>query len=136
MVQKLKTDLCALVKSLGYNITDNGAYVEKFPWLMARLGAYQRIDVRDTRADAITIVIDIFSTYKGEKEILDIAENITNHIWELRNDNPAIMFVAQKDLKIMDDNKTGPVKKHAVLSYQFFLSTTLGEEDANGSSGN
>lgn len=136
MVQKLKTDLCALVKSLGYNITDNGAYVEKFPWLMARLGAYQRIDVRDTRADAITIVIDIFSTYKGEKEILDIAENITNHIWELRNDNPAIMFVAQKDLKIMDDKKTGPVKKHAVLTYQFFLSTTLGEEDANGSSGN
>ena len=136
MVQKLKTDLCALVKSLGYNITDNGAYVEKFPWLMARLGAYQRIDVRDTRADAITIVIDIFSTYKGEKEILDIAENITNHIWELRNDNPAIMFVAQKDLKIMDDKKTGPVKKHAILCYQFLLSTTLGEEDANGSSGN
>lgn len=136
MVQKLKTDLCALVKSLGYNITDNGAYVEKFPWLMARLGGYQRIDMRDVRADAITIVIDIFSTYKGEKEILDIAENITNHIWELRNDNPAIMFVAQKDLKIMDDNKTGPVKKHAILFYQFFLSTTLGEEDANGSSGN
>lgn len=136
MVQKLKTDLCALVKSLGYNITDNGAYVEKFPWLMARLGAYQRIDMRDVRADAITIVIDIFSTYKGEKEILDIAEHITNHIWELRNDNPAIMFVAQKDLKIIDDNKTGPVKKHAILSYQFFLSTTLGEEDANGSSGN
>ena len=130
MVQRIKTDLCSLVKRLGYDITDNGAYVEKFPWLMLRLGAYNRADANDVRMDAIVLIIDIFSTYKGEKEILDIAENITNHIWELKADNANIMYITQQDLKILDDEKTGPVKKHGVLSYAFLLSSSLGEEDA------
>ena len=129
MVQRLKTDLCSLVRELGYNITDNGAYVESFPWLMVRLGAYRREDIMDTRIDNITLIIDVFSKYKGEKEILDIAENITNHIQEIKTDNPSIIFIWQKDLKILDDNSTGPVKKHGVLAYSFLLSSTLGEDE-------
>ena len=128
MVQRLKTDLCSLVRELGYNITDNGAYVENFPWLMVRLGAYSREDIMDARIDNITLIIDVFSKYKGEKEILDIAENITNHIQEIKTDNPSIIFIWQKDLKILDDNSTGPVKKHGVLAYSFLLSSTLGED--------
>lgn len=130
MVQKIKTDLCSLVRGLGYNITDNGAYVENFPWLMVRLGGYSRMDSVDARIDNITLVIDIFSTYKGEKQILDIVENITDHIWELRNDNPKIMYIAQQNLKILDDKSTGTIKKHGVLIYQFLLSSSLEEEDA------
>ena len=130
MVQKIKTDLCSLVRELGYNITDNGAYVENFPWLMVRLGAYSRADAVNVRIDNITLIIDIFSKYKGEKEILDIVENITNNIWNLKKDNPKLMYVMQEDLKILDDNVTGPVKKHGVLTYQFLLSSTIGEEDA------
>lgn len=130
MVQKIKTDLCSLVRELGYNITDNGAYVENFPWLMVRLGAYSRADAANVRIDSITLIIDIFSKYKGEKEILDIVENITNNIWNLKKDNPKLIYVMQKDLKILDDNATGPVKKHGVLTYQFLLSSTIGEEDA------
>ena len=83
MVQRIKTDLCSLVRELGYDITDNGAYVENFPWLMMRVGGHNRVDMFDTRIDAITLTIDIFSTYKGEKEILDIAENISNHIKQI-----------------------------------------------------
>lgn len=130
MVQKIKTDLCSLVRELGYNITDNGAYVENFPWLMVRLGAYSRADAANVRIDNITLIIDIFSKYKGEKEILDIVENITDNIWNLKKDNPKLMYVMQKDLKILDDNATGPVKKHGVVTYQFLLSSTIGEEDA------
>lgn len=129
MVQKIKTDLCSLVRELGYNITDNGAYVENFPWLMVRLGAYNRADAANVRIDSITLIIDIFSKYKGEKEILDIVENITDNIWNLKKDNPKLMYVMQKDLKILDDNATGPIKKHGVLTYQFLLSSTIGEED-------
>ena len=127
MVQKIKTDLCSLVRGLGYNITDNGAYVEDFPWLMARLGNYSRVDAFNTRIDNITIIIDIFSKYKGEKEILDIIEDITNHIQQLRTNNTDIIFISQSDLKILDDNKTGPVKKHGVVTYTFLLSKELGE---------
>lgn len=130
MVQKMKTELCSLVRELGYNITDNGAYVEKFPWLMVRLGNHTRIETFDTRIDGITLTIDIFSKYKGEKEILDIVEDITNHIQKIRKDNPEVMYIAQKSLKILDDNKTGIVKKHGVLSYQFLLSSNP-EEDEN-----
>lgn len=137
MVQQLKTDLCSLVRGLGYNITDNGAYVESFPWLMVRLGAYNRADSFDTRIDNIVFAIDIFSKYKGEKEILDISENITNHIQELRTNNPNIIFIMQKDLKILDDNKTGIVKKHGVLTYSFLLSSNFEEEETpNDTEGN
>lgn len=130
MVQKMKTELCSLVRELGYNITDNGAYVEKFPWLMVRLSNHSRVETFDTRIDGITLTIDIFSKYKGEKEILDIVEDITNHIQTIRKDNPEVMYIAQKSLKILDDNKTGIVKKHGVLSYQFLLSSNP-EEDEN-----
>lgn len=130
MVQKMKTELCSLVRELGYNITDNSAYVEKFPWLMVRLSNHSRVETFDTRIDSITLTIDIFSKYKGEKEILDIVEDITNHIQTIRKDNPEVMYIAQKSLKILDDNKTGIVKKHGVLSYQFLLSSNP-EEDEN-----
>lgn len=137
MVQKIKTDLCSLVRELGYNITDNGAYVEDFPWLMARLGAYNRVDAFNSRIDIITIIIDIFSKYKGEKEILNIIEDISNNIQTLRINNNNIIFISQRDLKILDDNKTGPVKKHGVVSYQFLLSKeTIEEEMLNDTGGN
>lgn len=136
MVQQLKTDLCSIVRELGYNITDNGAYVDNFPWLMVRLGGYNRADAADVRIDTITLVVDIFSKYKGEKEILDIVENITNNIWKLKDNNSNLIYVMQKDLKILDDNKTGPVKKHGVLTYWCLLSSSLGEEDADDTSGN
>jgi hypothetical protein len=37
MIINLKEKFYKLIKSLGYNITDNGRYVEDFPWLMLRL---------------------------------------------------------------------------------------------------
>lgn len=135
MVQKIKIDLCSLVRKLGYNIADNGAYSDSLPRLQARLGAYNRMDAFDTRIDNITMVIDIFSKYKGEKEILDIAENITNHIQELKTDNSNIIYIMQKDLKILDDNSTGVIKKHGVLIYTFLLSSTVEEEDTTDDTG-
>ena len=136
MVQKVKIELCSLIRQLGYNITDNGAYVENFPWLMARLNGHNRVDTMDMRIDDIYITIDIFSKYKGEKEILDIVENITNHIQKIRKDNPEITYIAQYDLKVLDDNKTGPVKKHGVLTYEFLLSSTLKEDATDDTEGN
>lgn len=136
MVQKIKTELCSLVRQLGYNITDNGAYVENFPWLMVRLTDHNRVETIDTRTDIITLTIDIFSKYKGEKEILDIVENISDHIQEIRNNNVEIMFIAQRGLKILDDNKTGVVKKHGVLTYSFLLSSSLKEEATDDTEGN
>ena len=135
MVQKIKTELCSLVRGLGYNITDNGAYVENFPWLMVRLTDHNRVETIDTRIDVITLTIDIFSKYKGEKEILDIVEDISNHIQNIRKNNIEIMFIAQKGLKILDDKSTGIVKKHGVLTYSFLLSSNQEEEVTDDTEG-
>lgn len=129
MVQRVKSDLCSLVRQLGYNITDNGAYQEKYPWLLLRTSKHTHTDTATTRTDNLVLIIDIYSTYKGEKEILDIVENITNHIWELKTNNPNIMYINQRDLKIIDDNTKGPLKKHGIVYYTFLLSSSIGEED-------
>lgn len=135
MVQKIKTDLCELVRGLGYNITDNGAYVENFPWLMVRTNFVKYNNMYNAFESNVDLIIDIFSKYKGEKEILDIIENITNHIQELKKNNSNIIYISQKDLKIVDDNATGPVKKHGILTYSFLLSN-IREEDENDIVGN
>ena len=85
----------------------------------------------DIRYDNITYTLDIFSTYSGEKELLEIIENIGNHLIALRQNNSSIMYIQQKNCKILDDNKKGPVKKHAVIEYKFTCATGLEEEDAN-----
>lgn len=127
MIQKIKTNLCALARSLGYSITDTNLYKEDFPWLMVRTGYHTLQETLDTRLENIDVIIDIFSIYKGEKEILNIASNLTNHIQQLKQSIPDITYIHQKDLKILDDNSTGPVKKHGVLIYAFKIASNLKE---------
>lgn len=131
MVSKIKSEFYKLILDLNYNATDNGVYEEKFPWLMLRTTGHDRTDILDIRYDNITYTLDIFSNYSGEKELLEIIENIGNHLIELRQNNSSIMYIQQKNCKILDDNKKGPVKKHAVIEYRFACATGLEGEDAN-----
>ena len=48
MVINLKKKFYTLIHNLGYNITDNGVYVENFPWLMLRLTDSQFLQSIDT----------------------------------------------------------------------------------------
>lgn len=135
MLSKLKSQFYDLIKHLGYNITDNGEYKQNFPWLMLRTNGGNRINNFDLRIENITLVLDIFSTYQGEKEILDIVENIGNHLNELKKNNLDIVYLEQKNIKIIDDKTTGPIKKHGVITYNFLLTSGLedfeeDEEDA------
>lgn len=119
MVPNIKSQLYELLLKLNYNATDNGTYEEKFPWLMVRTNTYTRADTFDLRHDSIIFTIDIFSKYSGEKEILEIVENINNNIHTLMDENDNIIYIEQVGCVILDDNKTGPIKKHGVLSYKF-----------------
>jgi hypothetical protein len=40
MLKKVKTAFYNLISGLGYNVDDNGAYEETFPWLMLRTGGH------------------------------------------------------------------------------------------------
>ena len=121
MLANLKSQFYSLIKGLGYNITDNAEYKEQFPWLMLRTNGYRTMNSFNVNISSAVLVLDIFSTYSGEKEIIEIVENIGEHLKELQDNNPDIMFAYQKTLKILDDKSTGPVRKHGVVTYEFLL---------------
>jgi hypothetical protein len=129
MVIKLKSQFYSLIKNLGYNITDNGEYVENFPWLMLRLTDNQFTRSQDVLHHKVILTLDIFSAYAGEKEILEIVNNISNALWEFQNNNPEILYAHQKMFKILDDKATGPVKKHGIVNYEFSLGQGLIPEE-------
>lgn len=129
MVINLKKKFYTLIHNLGYNITDNGAYVENFPWLMLRLTNSQFLQSIDTSINRVVLTLDVFSTYAGEQEILEIGENIANHLQSFQNENPEILFAYQKMFKILDDKATGPVRKHGVINYEFLLGQGLIPEE-------
>ena len=121
MLANLKSQFHSLIKGLGYNITDNAEYKEQFPWLMLRTNGYRTMNSFNVNISSAVLVLDIFSSYSGEKEIIEIVENIGEHLKELQDNNPDIMFAYQKTLKILDDKSTGPVRKHGVVTYEFLL---------------
>lgn len=129
MLEKIKTQFVQLLKSLGYNCTDNGVYKEEFPWLMVKTGGYQSAVSLDIRYDVIKLYLDIFSQYNGEKEIIEISEDIINHLQDLRQTCPEITAVGQTALTIIGDKATGPVRKHGILTYTFVLASGLLEEE-------
>lgn len=131
MLTAIKEQFYNLLKSLGYKVTDNGTYKEDFPWLMLTTGNYQSSVSLDIRYDVITLKLDIFSTYNGEKEIIQISENIVNHLQDLRKNNPDITAITQKKMTIIGDKETGPVRKHGILTYQFLVTSGLDLEDNN-----
>lgn len=128
MLKRTKQEMVSLIKDLGYNITDNGVYVENFPWLMLRTSNYQRLDSLDVKVENITFTIDIFSKYTGEQEIIDITQDITNNLYKIKEKVPAVMYSYQKSCRILDDKDTGLVRKHGVINYQFLLTSGLEEE--------
>lgn len=125
MLAQLKSQFYSLIKEKGYNITDNAEYREKFPWLMLRTNGYQVLNSFNMKMSNATLVLDIFSQYSGEKEIIEIVEDIQELLMELQNANPAILFAYQKSLKILDDKATGPVRKHGVVVYEFLMAHGL-----------
>lgn len=127
MLEKIKIQFYSLLKELGYKVSDNGTYNEDFPWLMLRTGGYQSTVSFDVRYDIITLMLDVFSTYNGEKEIIEISENIINNLQKMRETNPDITVAAQTGMVIQGDKETGPVRKHGILTFRFVLTSGLKE---------
>ncbi len=133
MLTRIKEQLYSLITELGYLVVDNRDK-QLFPCILIRTSNYSRIDMFDTRLDTISIVLDIFSSHKGEKEIIDIVEDISDHIQQLREENPYISTISQNNLKILQDNSIGPTLEHGVVIYQFILASGTEVEDETSSS--
>lgn len=128
MLDTIKETIVKLVTTQGYSIEDNGFYRDKFPLLMIRLSNQSELHTRDLNIQTIDFIIDIFSTYSGEKEIQDIKNNITPTILDSCNKLPGVMGSALRVFKILDDKSTGPVREHGVLNFRFVIEYPLKEE--------
>ena len=129
MILEIKRQFYELIKNLGYHIADNINDLNEFPRLILRTSSHKREETLDMSIENIILTLDIFSTYSGEKEILEIADNIAEHLKQMREENPQIIAIQQKTAQILDDNGTGPIRKHGSIRYSFLLTSSLGEEE-------
>lgn len=130
MLDFVKTKFYEFLAALEYNVSDNGTRREdKYPWLMLRLGDAKVLKTHDLDITDVRIVVDIFSTYNGEKEILNIVDNINSHIKTLFKENDAIHYAYMRSLRIIDDPETGPVRKHGIATFSFLLTKQEDEND-------
>ena len=130
MLEKLKTDFYAMIADFGYNVSDNRNFeTGNGPWLVLRSNGYQRVHSVGLRMSKITLVLDIFSQYSGEREIIQVIDKIADNLEEFLVQHPEVLFCHQKSMKILDDKATGPVRKHGVVSYEFLMGINTPEEE-------
>ena len=130
MLEKLKSDFYAMLVELGFNISDNRNFEEgSSPWMMLRTNGYQRVQSFGLSASKITLVLDIFSEYNGEKEIIKAIDKVAENLEPFILQHPEILYCFQQTVKILDDKSTGPVRKHGVVSYEFLMGVNVSKEE-------
>ena len=127
MISYLKTQIKECIEELGYQIRDNNTYSNTYPMITLRLSNANREEKNHVVLQKVVYVVDIFSTYNGEKEILDINDRINEKLFMLPQRNKHITAMKQQNCLILDDKETGVVRKHGVLIYEFLLTSALGE---------
>ena len=120
MIKSFKEDVYKKLSSV-LNITDNGSYEEEFPWVQMRLAGYSKNHYLNTRVETVRFRFDVFSTYAGEAEILDVEETLSAQFEELVKEDARVVGWLLRDMQIIDDNKKGPVSKHGIMNYVFTL---------------
>lgn len=101
-----------------------------FPYVILSLQDVSRDKIKNTYQYVIKYKIDIFSNYEGEKEILEMEQNIYNHMDKLY-DNEFVTYFRESGFRIMDDKSTGVTRKHAVLYYTIYSTGGLVDEQAD-----
>ncbi len=121
-----------LSEDLQYNVMDNPYNTQKrtFPYVILSLQDVSRDKIKNTYQYVIKYKIDIFSNYEGEKEILEMEQNIYNHMDKLY-DNEFVTYFRESGFRIMDDKSTGVTRKHAVLYYTIYSTGGLVDEQAD-----
>lgn len=121
MVSQVKTQLYQILKDLNYNVTDNpyGEETKSFPYVLLTLSNTRRDKRKNAYLFSIKLKIDIFSDYNGEKEILDMEEEIFNNIDKLY-ENEFVTYVRESAFRIIDDKSTGVLRKHGIINYTIY----------------
>lgn len=125
MVERLKEVFCTALSENNIDLRDTKNFAEVFPQVFLRTSNIKRIYYQGVSAINVSFTLDLFSKYSGEKEILDLEQEISTIARNLVDTNDFIMGMGLRSCLIQDDDSTGINIKHGILIYDFVLAEVL-----------
>ena len=125
MVERLKQVFYTALSENNIDLRDTKNFAEAFPQVFLRTSNIKRIYYQGVSAINVSFTLDLFSKYSGEKEILDLEQQISTIARNLVDTNDFIMGMGLRSCLIQDDDSTGINIKHGVLIYDFVLAEVL-----------
>ena len=125
MVERLKQVFCTALSENNIDLRDTKNFAEAFPQVFLRTSNIKRIYYQGVSAINVSFTLDLFSKYSGEKEILDLEQEISTIARNLVDTNDFIMGMGLRSCLIQDDDSTGINIKHGILIYDFVLAEVL-----------
>ena len=125
MVEQLKQVFCTALSENNIDLRDTKNFAEVFPQVFLRTSNIKRIYYQGVSAINVSFTLDLFSKYSGEKEILDLEQEISTIAHNLVDTNDFIMGMGLRSCLIQDDDSTGINIKHGILIYDFVLAEVL-----------
>lgn len=125
MVERLKQVFCTALSENNIDLRDTKNFAETFPQVFLRTSNIKRIYYQGVSAINVSFTLDLFSKYSGEKEILDLEQQISTIARNLVDTNDFIMGMGLRSCLIQDDDSTGINIKHGILIYDFVLAEVL-----------
>lgn len=114
----IKQAVYNLIYDLSIKVTDNPDYEsghKNCPYAILRTILEQPTAYKNFKKVNWILRVDVFSNYKGEKEIKDYYEKEITKRLNLLQQEEGITYV-ESSLTIMDEKELGPVNKHGVIS--------------------
>lgn len=125
MVEQLKQVFYTALSENNIDLRDTKNFAEAFPQVFLRTSNIKRIYYQGVSAINVSFTLDLFSKYSGEKEILDLEQQISTIARNLVDTNDFIMGMGLRSCLIQDDDSTGINIKHGILIYDFVLAEVL-----------
>lgn len=125
MVERLKQVFYTALSENNIDLRDTKNFAEVFPQVFLRTSNIKRIYYQGVSAINVSFTLDLFSKYSGEKEILDLEQQISTIARNLVDANNFIMGMGLRSCLIQDDDSTGINIKHGILIYDFVLAEVL-----------
>ena len=125
MVEQVKQVFYTALSENNIDLRDTKNFAEVFPQVFLRTSNIKRIYYQGVSAINVSFTLDLFSKYSGEKEILDLEQEISTIARNLVDTNDFIMGMGLRSCLIQDDDSTGINIKHGILIYDFVLAEVL-----------
>lgn len=133
IIQTVKKQIYNILsKDLKYKVMDNPYNTTErvFPYILLNLYDIQRDRLKNNYQYILKYKIDIFSDYEGEKEVLEMEQNIYDNMEKLY-ENEFITYFRENGFRIIDDKTTGVTRKHGVIFYTIFLTGGMVEDETD-----